>query len=57
MLSHAAIEEEIQLTIGDVRYLLISNQKTVLRRQLEIRSADCYRIISPTSASRAMIRH
>ena len=55
MLSYVDIEEELQFTLGDVRYLLISNHKNVLRRQLGNRRADCYRIISPMLASRVMI--
>ena len=40
-LSGNSIDEEVEVTVGDVRYLLIPNQENVVRPQIQRPSADC----------------
>ena len=53
-LSGNSIDEEVEVTVGGARYLLIPNQENVVRLQIRRPSANCSRFSSPVL--RAMIQ-
>ena len=56
MLSGVDTDKEIEITIGHVQYLLISNHENVLRRQVQKGPADSLRHQFPTATLRSMGR-
>ena len=56
MVSGVDTYKEIEITIGHIQYLLISNHEDVLRRQVRKGHADYFRYQFPTATLRAMVR-